>query len=281
MSTSEHYMPLLVAFSLRQLNHQAPVLLKFGPEQCCFIAAYFTVQASGIIVGKQANMLSGKNSLLLQPSRLLLLAASFCHQLDTDLLDDCVADSVVHNLVYVTGALHSFAKSKVALRAEDVQVCLISIFSALWNAVTESMQKPSSGGIKLFPPKLARVEFQRMQQRCYRGICRERDVKVLADEVLSHMKDIMGVENFVQAYNSVRQKLKAKRDKRKQVEKIAALVNPVRHAQRKIKLSGKRQAQKKRLPLIQSSMGAWGREDARDGSTSPIWVPKKFGRAGT
>jgi len=60
------------------------------------------------------------------------------------------------------------------------------------------------------------------------------------------MKDIMGVESFVQAYNLVRQKVKATRDKRKKIEKITAIVNPMRHAQKKMKLTGKRQAQKKK-----------------------------------
>lgn len=67
----------------------------------------------------------------------------------------------------------------------------------------------------------------------------------MADDVLCHMKDIMGVESFVQAYNLVRQNVKSTRDKRKKIEKIAAIVNPMWHAQKKMKLTGKRQAQKK------------------------------------
>jgi U3 small nucleolar RNA-associated protein 20 len=59
------------------------------------------------------------------------------------------------------------------------------------------------------------------------------------------MKDIMGVESFVQAYNLVRQKVKETRDKRKKIEKIGAIVNPMRHAIKKMKLTGKRQTPKK------------------------------------
>lgn len=76
------------------------------------IATYFSVSASEINTGNQTNISSGKTAMLLQPSILLLLAAYFCHQLDTDLLDEGTSDVVVKNLIYATCALYSFVKSR-------------------------------------------------------------------------------------------------------------------------------------------------------------------------
>ncbi|KAH9312456.1 hypothetical protein KI387_027491 [Taxus chinensis] len=274
------------------------------------IATYFTTFGSEAITRNQT---SGKAAMLLQPSRLLLLAASFCHQLDTDLHKDCMGDInvVVENLVYVTCALYSFVKSRAGVDLSDFfftldtqnQSLLIKALALLGSkactkvcACLVSRQSRDVSILKdkddfqdletsLFAPifkKLGKVarQGQDLQTKAvfrwykaistyqghegiqrygaavllplykvtegYAGNVISGDLKLLADEVLDHMKDIMGVENFVQAYNLARQKVKATRNKREQVEKISALVNPVRHAQKKRKLAVKRQAQKKR-----------------------------------
>ncbi|KAG6556135.1 hypothetical protein Mapa_002076 [Marchantia paleacea] len=72
------------------------------------------------------------------------------------------------------------------------------------------------------------------------------DVKSLGSEVLNQLRGILGTGKFVNAYNSVREWVKQNRDKRKTAKKISVLVDPERNAKRKIKMSGKRQAQKKR-----------------------------------
>lgn len=72
------------------------------------------------------------------------------------------------------------------------------------------------------------------------------DLKALGDEVLSQLRKLLGVNEFVQVYNTVRQQVKDQREKRKRAQKLNVLVDPERNAKRKIRLNLKRQAQKKR-----------------------------------
>lgn len=279
------------------------------------IATYFTVSASEINTGNQTNISSKKTAMLLQPSRLLLLAASFCHQLDTNLLDEGMSDLIVKNLIYVTCALHSFVKSRhetdissfffildtnnqsLILKAFSLlgskacrEVCAYLVSRQCGDVSNFEVNEDFNQNLKasLLEPifkKLGKValKVRGVQTKSifewYKAISSQMghegvqshgatillplykitegcagkvipgDLKLLADDVLCHMKDIMGVESFVQAYNLVRQKVKATRDKRKKIEKIAAVVNPMRHAQKKMKLTGKRQAQKKKKIL--------------------------------
>ncbi|KAK6117548.1 hypothetical protein DH2020_048703 [Rehmannia glutinosa] len=69
---------------------------------------------------------------------------------------------------------------------------------------------------------------------------------------------ISGVQNFVQVYSQIRKNLKAKRDKKKQVEKIMAVVNPTRNAKRKLRVAEKHRAHKKRK-IMAMKMGRWTR----------------------
>ncbi|KAL3835007.1 hypothetical protein ACJIZ3_009743 [Penstemon smallii] len=82
------------------------------------------------------------------------------------------------------------------------------------------------------------------------------DLKQLAQDVGESIRDIIGMQNFVQVYSQIRKNLKVKRDKRKQEEKIMAVVNPVRNAKRKLRIAAKHQANKKRK-IITMKMGRW------------------------
>lgn len=64
--------------------------------------------------------------------------------------------------------------------------------------------------------------------------------------MLNELRELLGVNEFVQVYNNVRQRVKDLREKRKRAQKLNVLVDPERNAKRKIKLNLKRQAQKKR-----------------------------------
>lgn len=72
------------------------------------------------------------------------------------------------------------------------------------------------------------------------------ELKALGDEVLSGLRELLGVNEFVQVYNNVRQRVKDVREKRKRAQKLNVLVDPERNAKRKLRLNQKRQAQKKR-----------------------------------
>ncbi|XP_059666315.1 uncharacterized protein LOC132312087 [Cornus florida] len=82
------------------------------------------------------------------------------------------------------------------------------------------------------------------------------DVKQLAQEVCESIKKTMGMHNFVQVYSEIRKTLKAKRDKRKQEQKVMAVINPMRHAKRKLRIAAKHQANKKRK-IMTMKMGRW------------------------
>ncbi|KAL7177187.1 hypothetical protein ACSBR2_030511 [Camellia fascicularis] len=72
------------------------------------------------------------------------------------------------------------------------------------------------------------------------------DAKQLAQEALQSIRDSLGMNNFVQLYSQIRKNLKAKREKRKQGEKLMAVVNPMRNAKRKLRVAAKNRANKKR-----------------------------------
>ncbi|CBI17281.3 unnamed protein product, partial [Vitis vinifera] len=84
------------------------------------------------------------------------------------------------------------------------------------------------------------------------------EVKQLAQEVSESIRDTLGIQNFVQVYSHIRKKLKAKRDKRKQEEKLMAVVNPMRNAKRKLRIAAKHRAHKKRK-IMTMKMGRWVR----------------------
>lgn len=84
------------------------------------------------------------------------------------------------------------------------------------------------------------------------------DVKQLAQDVCESIQSIMGTQNFVQVYSQVRKQLKAKRDKRKQEEKLMAVINPMRNAKRKLRVAAKNRANKKRK-VMTLKMGRWNK----------------------
>ncbi|KAK6117565.1 hypothetical protein DH2020_048693 [Rehmannia glutinosa] len=92
----------------------------------------------------------------------------------------------------------------------------------------------------------------------YTGQVISDDLKQLAQEVSESIRGIIGVQNFVQVYSQIRKNLKAKRDKKKQVEKIMAVVNPTRNAKRKLRVAEKHRAHKKRK-IMAMKMGRWTR----------------------
>eukprot|EP00268_Persea_americana_P031222 TRINITY_DN30328_c0_g1_i1.p1 TRINITY_DN30328_c0_g1~~TRINITY_DN30328_c0_g1_i1.p1 ORF type:complete len:2757 (-),score=438.74 TRINITY_DN30328_c0_g1_i1:344-7405(-) len=82
------------------------------------------------------------------------------------------------------------------------------------------------------------------------------EVKQLAEEVLDSIRGILGHENYVRVYNLIRKDLKAKRDKRKREEKLIAVINPVRHAKRKMRIATKHREHKRRK-IMTMKMRRW------------------------
>lgn len=82
------------------------------------------------------------------------------------------------------------------------------------------------------------------------------DLKQLAQETCDSIKNRIGNQKFVQIYNDIRKHLRAKRDKRKQEEKLMAVVNPLRNAKRKLRIASKHRANKKRK-MMTMKMARW------------------------
>jgi U3 small nucleolar RNA-associated protein 20 len=87
--------------------------------------------------------------------------------------------------------------------------------------------------------------------------------KAISDDVIQVAQDVcksiqvdMGAQNYLQVYGQIRKNLKAKRDKRRQEEKIMAVVNPERNAKRKLRNAAKHRAHKKRK-LITIKTARW------------------------
>lgn len=83
-------------------------------------------------------------------------------------------------------------------------------------------------------------------------------MKQRAEKVRQKLQDKLGTQNFVQAYNQMRHDLGEKRFKRKREEKVMAVVNPIRNAKRKMRVSAKHQAHKKRK-MMAMKMSRWMR----------------------
>ncbi|KAL2486861.1 ARM repeat superfamily protein [Abeliophyllum distichum] len=84
------------------------------------------------------------------------------------------------------------------------------------------------------------------------------DMKQLAQEVCENIRDILGMQNFVQIYSQIKKILKGKRDKRKHEEKVMAVVDPMKNAKRKLRIAAKHRANKKRK-IMTMKMGKWMR----------------------
>ncbi|XP_057982940.1 uncharacterized protein LOC131167895 isoform X2 [Malania oleifera] len=84
------------------------------------------------------------------------------------------------------------------------------------------------------------------------------DVKLLAQEACEGIRSAVGIQNFLHVYSQIQKNLKAKREKRRQEEKIMAVTNPMRNAKRKLRISAKHAAHKKRK-IMTMKMGRWMR----------------------
>ncbi|CAK8567091.1 unnamed protein product [Lathyrus sativus] len=84
------------------------------------------------------------------------------------------------------------------------------------------------------------------------------NLKKLAEDTCAKIENIIGTQNFVQVYNLIRKNLSLKRNKRKQEEKLMAVINPKQNAKRKLKMSAKHRANKKRK-VMTLKMRRWNR----------------------
>ncbi|XP_062109162.1 uncharacterized protein LOC133819824 isoform X2 [Humulus lupulus] len=137
---------------------------------------------------------------------------------------------------------------KIALQMEAVQMKIVfNSFSKIFSQFSEEDRQLYAYEILLPLYKVCEG---------FAGRVVTDDMKQLAQEVCDRLRQMLGIQTFVQVYSEIRKMLKSKRDKRKQEEKIMAVVNPMRNAKRKLRIAAKHRVNKKRK-IMTMKYGRW------------------------
>ncbi|KAK9671440.1 hypothetical protein RND81_12G030400 [Saponaria officinalis] len=162
--------------------------------------------------------------------------------------DSELKDSKDLSYLLVSGLLNTMGKT--AVQTEDIQSKMIL------------------GSFKLIASKLGCEDCQQYAipmllpiyklSEGYAGKVVSDEVKKRAEKVRQRIQETLGSQNFIQAYTQIRQSLGEKRQKRKRDEKVMAVINPVRNAKRKMRVTAKHQAHKKRK-IMATKMARWMR----------------------
>lgn len=137
---------------------------------------------------------------------------------------------------------------KIAMQMEDTHMKIIfSCFSMISSALGAEVSVTYS--VHFLAPLYKVAEG-------FAGKVISDEVKQSAEVARDKLRNLIGVEKFVEVYNSVRKDLKAKRESRKQAEKLVAAVDPARHAKRKLRIAAKHRDHKKRK-VMAMKMGRW------------------------
>ncbi|KAK6941816.1 U3 small nucleolar RNA-associated protein 20, N-terminal [Dillenia turbinata] len=255
---------------------------------------------------------------LLSPSRLFLIAAAMCCQLQAPVIEETAGNLIKQNFVFAICGLHSLTGQKDKMEfqrfwsslEERDKACFLKAFQLLdsrkgrgmFAAYTSGLsgqcyeqnnENPQYYLVSVLLKRIGKIAIQmenvqmkiildilrtlssQIKDDCQRyaaemllplyKVCEgfagkiiSDDVKQLAQEVRESIEDTMGKKNFLQVYYQIRKILEAKRDKRKQEEKIMAVVNPTRNAKRKLRISAKHRAHKRRK-MMTMKMGRWMR----------------------
>ncbi|XP_022025733.1 small subunit processome component 20 homolog isoform X2 [Helianthus annuus] len=137
---------------------------------------------------------------------------------------------------------------KIALDMEEVQMRLVfDIFGTISPKILDSNEINENAEQK-DGQTLAYQVLLPLYKICegFAGKVLSDEAKQFAQAVRDSIRDVIEAQNFSKVYNSIRKNLKAKRDKRKQGEKIMAVVNPERNAKRKLRIAAKHKVNKKR-----------------------------------
>ncbi|KAJ0966400.1 hypothetical protein J5N97_027538 [Dioscorea zingiberensis] len=139
---------------------------------------------------------------------------------------------------------------KIAMEMEDIQMAVI------FNSFKMIASQIDSEGCLQYEIYLLLPLYKVCEG--FAGKVISDEVKQLAEAVRDHIRGVLGVDNFVRAYNQIRKMMSMKRDKRKQKWKVAAVAEPVRYAKRKLRIADKHRAHKKRKIELMK-IGRWRR----------------------
>ncbi|KAL9664606.1 hypothetical protein QQ045_020011 [Rhodiola kirilowii] len=274
---------------------------------CRLLYSYFSAVANS---SKKDTGRALDEFVLMNPSRLFVIAASLCCQLKSLAGDDESDNIVKQNLTFAICGLHSmllglghggyseldglerfheafllldpkkgdynFLRFKSIMDNRNSQADSPDLRHVLISNLIKRMGKDTLE-MEAFEMKIILDTFKAISLR-FGSNCKEYayllllplykiceghtgkvipdDVKQLASEVNQTMRDTLGIKLHVEVYNQIRKDLKAKRDKRKQQEKVMAVVDPARNAKRKLKLAAKNKANKKRK-ITTMKFGRW------------------------
>ena len=79
-----------------------------------------------------------------------------------------------------------------------------------------------------------------------------------AEDTRERIQNILGIQKYLEIYSLIGKNLAAKRGKRKQEEKLMAVINPLQNAKRKMRINAKNRANKKRK-IMTMKMGRFMR----------------------
>ncbi|KNA06859.1 hypothetical protein SOVF_177220 isoform A [Spinacia oleracea] len=165
-----------------------------------------------------------------------------------------------------------FNDEKIDQKNNDASYLLVSgILSTMGKTALQtedSQTKMILGSLRMVAEKITQEDCQQyaylllfpIYKLCegFAGKVVSDDVKQRAEKVREKIQEKLGTQSFVQSYNQMRYDLGEKRFKRKQEEKVLAVTNPIRNAKRKMKISAKHQAHKKRK-MMTIKMSRWMR----------------------
>ncbi|KAL6881997.1 hypothetical protein ACP4OV_011469 [Aristida adscensionis] len=277
------------------------------------IASYFAT-----VEKRKREKLDATSWLLVQPSRLFIIAVSFLKQLMTELSDTTANNLIVQNLAYSVCNLHMFIRQSNPLQefwssiSSSDRVAFLEGFELLGSTKAKNMfllcttssdiagsspdssEEPTTLLVSSILRRMEKIAMQMQDTQmkivfnCFSMISSALgseesltyavhlltplykvsegfagkvigdDVKQLAESVRDKLRDRIGVEKFVEVYNSVRKGMKQKRESRKQSQKIVAATDPERHAKRKLRVAAKHREHKRRK-IMAMKMGRWMR----------------------
>ncbi|XP_061369187.1 uncharacterized protein LOC133312060 isoform X1 [Gastrolobium bilobum] len=154
----------------------------------------------------------------------------------------------VYNTQYVLVSLLLRKMGKIALQMDAIQMGIV--FNSFRNIMSQISQDDCL--------RYAHVVLLPLYKVCegFAGKVVTDNLKKLAEDTSGKVENILGTQNFVEVYNLIRKNRKLKRNKRKQEEKLMAVINPMRNAKRKLRITAKHRANKKRK-IMTIKMGRW------------------------
>ncbi|CAJ1855344.1 unnamed protein product [Sphenostylis stenocarpa] len=149
-----------------------------------------------------------------------------------------------NNQLNVDNAQHALVSlllrkmGKIAVQMDDIQMGIV--FNSFGNIIAQISQDDCL--------HYAHVILLPLYKVCegFAGKVVSDNIKRLAEDTCRKLENILETHNFVQVYNLIRKDLKLKRNKRRHEEKLMAVINPMRNAKRKLRISAKNHANKKR-----------------------------------